>query len=135
MKLIYEHSDHTIKIFQDEVLETLMIQFEGVVEHETYQEGYGEFMDLIAKTNCLKLIYHTKKVKKVTVRSRIWYLNHVFPTIYISGMLTAIVNAEHLGSQVATETMRDALIEMGYDEQNVQRFDTLEEAQTWLNSR
>jgi len=135
MELIYEHADHCIAISQDKELNIIMIQFQGVVEHEAYQEAYRVFMELAASSQCLKYIYHTKKIKKVSVRSRIWYLNHVFPNLYKSTMLTAIVNAEHIGSQVATDTMRDALIEMGYDELNVQRFESFEEAKSWLRSR
>jgi len=131
---MYQNTDQNIRVSHDASLNIVMIQFEGVIEHEDYQSAYNKLIELTKKHQCTKFIYHTKKIKKVSVRSRIWYLNHVFPAIYTPEMLISVVNAEHIGSQVATDTMRDALQEMGYGHIPFNRYNTLEEAMNWLKS-
>ena len=135
MDIVYQSDDQTITVYFDPSSIILMIEFNGIVIHQTYQEAYTEFIKSTKTHNCKKFIYHTKKLKKVSVKSRIWYLKHVAPAIFQEGIRTAIVNAEQIGNQIATDTMREALIEMGYGELSVKRFDTLDEALIWLDPK
>ena len=93
-----------------------------------------QLIELAKQHQCTKFIFHIKKIRQVSVRSRIWYLNHVFPAIYRPDILISVVNAEHLASQVATDTMRDVLNEMGYQDIPFNRYENLDEALTWLRA-
>ncbi|MGB0521761.1 MAG: hypothetical protein ACPGJS_02315 [Flammeovirgaceae bacterium] len=135
MDLVYQNKHQSIKVCFDGISNIIMIQFEGVVSHEDYQQGYTKLIELTKSHGVKKFIYHTKKLKKVSVKSRTWYLNHVASQIIQPGVLFAVVNAENIGNQVATETMQDALMEMGYTDMLFERFDTYKEALIWLDSR
>lgn len=134
MEIVYQSDDQSVTVYFDAAAIILMVQYNGIVAHETYEAAYTELIDLVEKHTCKKVIYDIKKLKKVSVRSRVWYLNHVAPQMIQGNVRSAIVDAEQIGNQVATATMRDALLEMGYSADAVQRFDTLEAALTWLNS-
>lgn len=133
MEIIYQSEDQTIKISCDPASVILMIQFDGIILHQTYQEAYNEFIKWANTHQCTKFIYDTKKIKKVSIKSRTWYLNHVAPKILSPTVRIAIIKAENIGNQIATDTMRDGLIEMGYSKLAVKRFDTFEEALVWLD--
>ena len=132
MDVVFQNDDQTIEISYDDIYNILMIRFQGIIDHTEYIKAYEVFISLTHKHQCKRFIYNTQRIKKVSVKSRVWYLNHVYPNIRTDQMLSAIINAENIGSQVATETMRDALIEMGYIPTELQRFETYEEAFEWL---
>lgn len=132
MDLVFESTDQTIQIFHLAQPNILNIKFEGQIHHSTYQVAYLKFIQLAKTHHCLKFLYDTQKLENVTLKSRTWYLNQVFPKLFKPGMCSAIVSAEHITNQVATETMKEALFEMGYTKHTMTAFEDRTEAMEWL---
>lgn len=132
MELVYQNDQQSVKVAHDISLNIVVIRFTGHVDHESYQAAYTKFLEVALHHQSKKLLYDILKLKKLSVKSRIWYLKKVAPELLIPNVRSAIVDAENLGNQVATETMTEALIEMGFSPTMVKRFDAYEEAWSWL---